>query len=85
MKTKLTISQQIYEKTRKNKQFIRFLKEHDTFKEYFRNIELFPFTTHQKISSEDEFIISAFKWDPTGDFYKWHELNDEWLIKQVYK
>lgn len=84
MKRKRTCSELIYEEARRNPCFIRFLKEHNAFKEFFTNIKLYPFTYTKYGIDEEDYINSAFSWESTGDFYKWEELNNEW-ISEVFK
>lgn len=63
---------------RKNKRFIRFLKETKLFREYFRNIELYPFAD-LILPNEDDLIVTPFSWEDTGRESFWNFTNDRWL------
>ena len=79
MKRKRTCSELIYEKARHDQKFIRFLKEHNAFKEFFMNIKLYPLTHSGLELDEEDFIYLAFSWEDTGGFDKWENLNNEWI------
>jgi len=85
MKRKRTCSEIVCEKARRNQCFIRFLKEHNTFGEFFMNIKLYPLTYSGLELDEEDFIYFAFSWESTGDFNKWEELNYEWISEVFTK
>ena len=63
---------------RKNKKFIRFLKETKLFREYFRNIIQYHFS-YTPIPDEDELIEIPFEWDRTKTPILWVHANREWI------
>lgn len=76
----LITSKNVADKARKNKRFIRFLKETYLFKEYFRNVNNYGFKYMQthKINKTN-FIELAFRWVDTNKPEIWPYIQQQWV------